>query len=213
MTLRRISLSRIALAALLLPFAGAIAACGDPLGARASLSVSDDTLVVYALTDPDPSHRDYPTALMTAATSAVVGGQVVIEPRVLSATGSGDFDVAFDIDGSGKLVVIPERRLVPGAGGRAVGLQKSTLPFDALTEAPKRGYQFDSVAVAIGVGETLILQTQTAACFNDARGASPYLFSKLVVDSVTTASRAIHFRLVVDPNCGFRSFKAGVPGN
>jgi hypothetical protein len=213
MTFRRLPHVRLALASLLVPLAGALAACGDPLGARANLSVGTDTLVVYALSDPDPSRRDYPTALMTAATTSIVGGTVFVAPRVLSASGSGDFDVAFDLDGTGKVVVIPQRRVVPGASGRAVGLLKSDQSFDALTEAPKRGYQFDTTAVAIGIGETLVLQTQTGACLNDSRGASPYLFSKLVVDSVPAATRAIHFRLTVDPNCGFRSFKAGVPGN
>ena len=204
---------RFALAALLAPLAGALAACGDPLGARANLAVSTDTLVVYPLSDPDPSHRDYPTALLTAGTTALVNGQVVIQPRVVSASSSGDFDVAFDVDQAGKVVVIPQRRIVPGAGGRAVGLQKSDRSFEALTEAPRGTYQFDTVAVAIAVGEVVVLQTQTSGCFNDARGASPFLFSKLVVDSVPASTRAIHFRLTVDPNCGFRSFKPGVPGN
>ena len=101
---------------------------------------------------------------------------------------------------------------VPGAGGRSVGLLKSDVAFDALTEAPRRGYLIDSTAVTIAVGQTLVLQTQTPGCFNDSRGASPIIFSKLVVDSVS-AARAIHFRLTVDPNCGFRSFKPGVPGS
>lgn len=212
MTFTPIPLPRIALVAFL-PIAGALAACGDPLGARASLSVATDTLVVYALSDPDASRRDFPTALLTAATTAIVDGQVVIQPRVLSATGAGDFDVAFDIDGAGKVVVIPQRRIVPGTGGRTVGLLRSAESFDALAQAPRGGYQFDSVAVAIDVGETLVLQTQTNACFNDSRGASPFLFSKLVVDSVQNSARAIFFRLVVDPNCGFRSFRPGVPEN
>lgn len=201
---------RTVLAALLVPIAGALAACGDPLGARASLSVSTDTLVVYSLSDPDPARRDYPDALNTAATTGVVGGTVVVSPRVLSASGSGDFDVAFDLDGSGKVVVLPQRRVVPGAGGRSVGLLRSDVAFDALTEAPRRGYLTDSTAVTIAVGQTLVLQTQTSGCFNDSRGATPIIFSKLVVDSVS-AARAIHFRLTVDPNCGFRSFKPGVP--
>ena len=213
MTSSRIPHVRFALAAILAPLAGALVACGDPLSARANLAVSTDTLVVFSLTDPDPSHRDYPTALLTAAGTSVAEGTLQLEPRVLSASGSGDFDVAFDLDGSGNVVVIPQRRVIPGAGGRAVGLVKSDRSFDDLTEAPRSGYQFDTTAVTVAVGETVVLQTQIARCFNDSRGASPFLFSKLVVDSVLEATRAIHFRLTLDPNCGFRSFKPGVPGN
>jgi hypothetical protein len=214
MPFARPSLLRFAPVVLLAPLAAALAACGDPLGARANLSTATDTMVVYSLSDPDPARRDYPTALNTAATQSVVGGTVVVTPRVLSASGSGDFDVAFDVDGNGKVVVIPQRLVIPGSGGRAVGLLKSDVAFDALTEAPRGAFVFDTAAVTIAVGETLVLQTQTAqGCFNDSRGASPFLFSKLVVDSVPAATRAIHFRLTVNPNCGFRSFKSGIPGN
>src|SRR5689334_864824 len=179
MPFARPSLLRFAPVALIAPLVAALAACGDPLSARANLSSATDTLVVYSLSDPDPARRDYPTALSTAATQSIVGGTVVVTPRVVSASGSGDFDVAFDLDDAGKIVVIPQRMIIPGSGGRSVGLLKSDVPFDALTEAPRGLYQFDSTAVAIGVGETLVLQVQTSGCFNDARGASPVLFSKL----------------------------------
>ena len=203
---------RLATAAAAL-FAGGLAACGDPLGARANLETSTDTLVVYALSDTVAARRDYPTALLTAASTSVVDGQVTVEPRVTSATGLGDFDIAFDVDGAGKVVLIPQRRLLTAAGSRSVGLLKSSVPFEQLFEAPRGNYQFDTVAVTVSRGETVVLQTQTPGCLNDARGASPVLFSKLVVDSVQAGTQAIFFRLVVDPNCGFRSFRSGVPGN
>jgi len=33
----------------------------------------------------------------------------------------------------------------------------------------------------------------------------------VVVDSVNTLDRTIHFRAAVDPNCGFRDFQPGIP--
>ena len=191
--------------------AGGLAACGDPLRSRANLSTVADTLVVYPLTDPDAARRDYPTALLTVGQSSSALGDLIVGPRVTSATGNGDFDVAFDINSAGKIVVLPQRRVVPGAPGRAVGLRTVGERFDDLREAPTEGFQFDSVAVALDPGQTLVIQAQAAACFNDYGNAAPYTFSKLVVDSVSAGDRAIFFRVVVDPNCGFRSFASGVP--
>ena len=42
---------------------------------------------------------------------------------------------------------------------------------------------------------------------------SPNIYSKLVVDSVSAGTNAIWFRFVANPNCGFRSFAAGLPKN
>jgi len=40
---------------------------------------------------------------------------------------------------------------------------------------------------------------------------SPQLYAKVTVDSVNLASRILFLRLGLDPNCGFRSFDAGIP--
>ena len=205
------TLRRIAPAAALALLAGAAAACGDPLGPRANFETFAASLVVYALSDDDPSRRDFPTALLTTAQASGAGGGLVFQPRLTTPSAAADFDVAFDINAAGQAVLIPQRRLVPGSGGRSVGILTSSQPFDALTEAPRSGYTFDTAAVAVNVGQTVVLQAQTSLCFNDSRGASPFLFSKLVVDSVQSATRSIFFRIVVNPNCGFRSFRSGVP--
>jgi len=47
-----------------------------------------------------------------------------------------------------------------------------------------------------------------------------FIYSKIVIDSINytpfdaftnPAGNTIYFRIVVDPNCGFRSFKEGRP--
>jgi hypothetical protein len=40
---------------------------------------------------------------------------------------------------------------------------------------------------------------------------SPYIYTKLTVDSISLATRALRVTAVVDPNCGFRSFESGIP--
>jgi hypothetical protein len=40
---------------------------------------------------------------------------------------------------------------------------------------------------------------------------SPNVFTKLVVDTVDVAARRIVFHTVHNPNCGYRSFRPGVP--
>ena len=84
-------------------------------------------------------------------------------------------------------------------------------PFDAATIAPKEGYQTDT-AVVLNPDETLMIQSthteQGDVCFG---AISPYIYSKIAVDSVNLASRTLYVRLGLDPNCGFRSFSEGIP--
>jgi hypothetical protein len=124
---------------------------------------------------------------------------------------SAEFDIAFDIDAGGKVVIYPLRRVVPPSpvqAGRRVGLQVVPGTFESVTEAPAKGYAYDSVAVTVGPGEVVAVQAQTAQCSLE---LSPYNYSKIVVDSVIPAIQAIYVRIASDPNCGFRSFLPGIP--
>jgi hypothetical protein len=40
---------------------------------------------------------------------------------------------------------------------------------------------------------------------------NPNIYAKIAVDSINLASRTLFLRLGLDPNCGFRSFVAGIP--
>jgi hypothetical protein len=90
-------------------------------------------------------------------------------------------------------------------------LQKVTGLFDAVTTAPKTGYETDSALVLVP-GEVVAIQS--AHNFNQDLcqfAISPYIYAKVAVDSVNLASRLIYLRMGTDPNCGFRSFVTGVP--
>ena len=169
----------------------ATAACGDPEELRARFEVASDTLEVYAIS---ASPLGYPTALNTALL------------RVLRAEGDLSFDVAFDIAGD-SVRLIPAQLVIGANLGRKVGIQRATVPFDSLTIAPRNGYN-DSTVTSVGRGDVAVISAETSYCqFDLAR----VVYSKLVIDDFDPASREISFRIVVDPNCGFRSFRPGIP--
>jgi hypothetical protein len=172
----------------------AATACEDPFGAKASTEVKVDSLVVYAMTG---TPLGFPSALNTVFRSIVR-----VDP-------SFNFQVAFDIDDQGRVRIIPVR-LVGGTAtaSRTVGLQKATTTFDELEVAPTSGYQYDSVLVA-SKGDVVIVQTLTPEMC--ALFVNQNMYSKIVIDTVFVAERAIHFRLAHDPNCGFRSLAPGLP--
>jgi hypothetical protein len=189
MTPRKFALAMVASALVL-------TACGDPQLLRASLPTVEDSYTVFALTGTPAA---YPSGLNTYVRSAV---------RV---DGNGNFDVAFDIDDQGHVLMYPVQKVVSSLGStRKVGLRKVTGVFDSLAIAPTGTYA-DSTIVALP-GEIVVVQAQRNgtgdACQFD---ISPYIYSKLVVDSVAVASRTINLTAVLDPNCGFRSFETGIP--
>jgi hypothetical protein len=180
-------------------FAGGVTACDDPLGFQAGIGTLTDTFTVFALSGT-PSAA--PVALSTT-------DRIVV--RIADNIG---FDVAFDLNGSGSVIAYPVRQVVPFRvisgllqETQRVGIQKATVPFDQVERAPNRGYNYDSVTVA-RAGETLIVEVQAAQC---AFSFAPVLYTKIAIDSIFPASRAIRIRTVHDPNCGFRSFKPGIP--
>jgi len=193
-----------ACSALALAAAGALlGACKDTTGLKAQFRPAIDTLTVYALSDTATARRDYPTAVITGARATNADGHIVARPIVVPIAASAEFDVAFDLDASGKVIMYPQRRIVSGVTGRRVGLQIVPGSFESLTIAPSGGYQYDSVAVTVEPGQVVAIQAQTTQCSVE---ISPYNYSKVVVDSVVPAINAIYFRIGSDPNCGFRSF-------
>ncbi len=172
-------------------------ACGDPTSLRASLRTSVDTLSVFALSGTPPS---YPSGVNLLARSPV---------RV---DGGAAFDVAFDINADGNAIVYPVRQVVSTPGSfRSVGMQRLSVQFDSVTDAPKTGYEVDSSFV-LPPGATVVIQSQHNFSGDICQFAlNPNIFAKIAVDSVVLASRTVYFRMGLDPNCGFRSFVVGIP--
>lgn len=172
----------------------AFAACTDPTRLVANFDTITDTLTVYALSG---SPASYPTALVTPAHT------------VVRADAGLTFDIAFDIDASGRALLYPFKLVVdPAAAARRVGIRTMDIAFDSLLRAPTSGYNYDSVTVAT-VGTVAVIQaTRSIECQYD---ISPIIYSKIVIDEIDVAGRRIAFRILVDPACGFRDLAPGRP--
>ena len=190
MTLRRFAAAALA--------AATVVGCSDPVGLRADRAVVTEGLQVYAFTGTPPA---FPSALYSP------------QPAVVRPNGSYAFDVTFDIDPTGKVILTPVQ-LVGDVSlvGRRVGLLRSSTPFTQLGRAPDSGYQFDSAFVVSPLETIAMIAPHGGSddiCFQNF--LSTDIFSKLMVDSVNVADRLIYFKVTVDPNCGFKSFATGIP--
>jgi hypothetical protein len=176
---------RAAATAALLPL---LAACGESTNIRANSIVEADTLKVWAVTG---TPIELPSAL-----DLFVGG--VVRPSVSGTAPL--FDLLFDIDEEGEVVVVPARAATGRLGGGRVGLIVSEDAFDAVTRAPNNGYRYDTTTV-VPQGRTVVMESESRACIG---ALVPRLYARFIVDSVRAAERVVFFRLVYDPNCGFR---------
>jgi hypothetical protein len=174
-----------------------LSACGNVTNLKATLVTSVDTLSVWALSGTPP---DFPSGISIVARQAV---------RV---DGFGGFDVAFDIDNNGNAVIYPVKLVVSvPAGSRSVGLQKVAGTFETALESPATGFETDS-GLVMAPGEVVVVQSLHNGSGDLCQFAiSPQIYAKVTVDSVNLASRILFLRLGLDPNCGFRSFDAGIP--
>ncbi len=190
--LRRLSAAAVAAAV-------SLAGCKDNTAIYATLPVTTDTLVAYALSGTPAS---LPSGLAVSLRSTV---------RV---DASASFDIAFDFDPQGRTVVSPARVVVSPLRGNvpSVGIQTSPLSFDAITVAPN-GYYRPDTAIVVSPGQAFVVlaarSTASQACLLT---PAPHIYAKVVIDSVKpTSTRAIYLRQTVDPNCGYKSFLPGLP--
>ncbi|HEY1952326.1 MAG TPA: hypothetical protein VGG76_05925 [Gemmatimonadaceae bacterium] len=172
-------------------------ACGNPTSLTASLPTSTDSLSIFAL---------------SGTPAAYPSGLALVQRAPVRVDGSAGFDVAFDINANGDVVIYPVKLVVASpSSARPVGLQKIAGTFEQITTAPNSGFELDS-ALVMPVGQVVVVQSAHNISGDLCQFAlNPNIFAKVVVDSINTASRVIYFKLGVDPNCGFRSFAVGIP--
>ena len=180
---------------LLLAGIAAAMACGAPTRVKANFSVVEDTLTVYALSDTSLSR---PVAVNSDSSHRPVA--------VRFETGS-NATVVFNLAPGGAGAVIYPPNLL-GPVGRT-GLQRSALSFEAITTAPQDGY-VDTASVISQVGDVVLVRSQHASCTLE---VNPYIYAKLQILAIDAAARTIRLRMRVDPDCGFRSFLAGIPSS
>jgi len=166
-------------------------ACGDITRPKATYANVLSGYILYALTSAPASA---PTAL------SFLGGST-------AATAAFQFDVAFDIDATGRAVVMPVRTLAGAPAGtpKRVGLQVVNGSFEDVRAVPETGYDTVS-AKTVNPGTVLAVEMRDPnVCFSYSLVSSQFLYAKLVVDSVNTTARKLYVRTVVDANCGYFS--------
>lgn len=178
---------------LLASFAFSAVACQDIAGPTADIAPVADTLTARALNGtPFGSYSALDLYLS----------------RVAAPDGSLSFDLVFDLDADGKPMLIPVSKIAICNRLCQVGLQVvNDSTFDQLTRARVRGFTYDT-PITVAIGKPVYIVAKSYGCSGSIY--SNDLYAKLVVDSVHTVDRSIFFRVVADPNCGFRGLVPGV---
>lgn len=194
--LARRALSFSALATLL----GGAVACDDtnPYRSIASSENTERQTPVFAITG---APIGFPTAYQFTTES-------LVRPQVL-ASGSVNFDVAFDITADNKVILYPVKQLVPQppGGSPSVGLLKISSTFDAIARAPDKGYTMDSTLI-VSPKEVVLVRLAGSGCIY----GDPY-YAKMQIDTILPTERRMILRTLVNLNCGYRDLTAGVPKN
>ena len=164
-------------------------ACGAPTKPKATYANALSSYSLYAFTG----------APVNAATAiSFLGGAA-------RADASFAFDVAFDLDASGRPIVYPVRAIASDLAGsvKRVGLQVVPGAFETVLQVPATGY--DTLAArTINVGDVIAVELlDLTSCIYSLGGQK--LYAKLTVDSVNASARKLYARTVLDPNCGYRS--------
>ncbi len=168
-------------------------ACGDLNVQKAQFQNSTVSFAVHALSG---SPLNYASGLSFTSQTAT---------RV---DGSFAFDIAFDLSSTGRVIIYPVRLVGSNPGGDvSVGLLPMAGAYENILEAPKSGYNTDSVTVA-SVGQTVLSRTTTTFC---AGTFTPYSYAKTVIDSIRPSTRELFGRTTINQNCGFRSLVIGLP--
>jgi hypothetical protein len=172
---------------------GAIGCGPDPFAVVAQDPTLDASVEVWALTG---APTNFPTVHL-------VPQRISVRPDA-----AGSFDLGFDIDADGRLVVLPVSRVVAALqGDRRIGMIRSNETYNLITEAPTTGWVYDST-LTLNVGQVFIVRVQTQYCQLE---QSPEVYAKYIVDSILPDERRIRLSGRVNPNCGFRSFLSGIP--
>ena len=180
--------------------ATAAAACGDPFAVKAPFQTVTDSFAISALTKTPVSAR----ALWRISN--------FVRYR-LDSVGT-QFDLGFDIDATGRVVVYPARTIaVPPPGTlvtpQPVGLLATTDVYASVDRAPQTGYTVDT-AIVVSKGQTVFVRSNSNFCTVQQTGGT-LLYAKFIVDSINPVTRELLVRSTIQPSCNFRSFATGIP--
>jgi hypothetical protein len=169
--------------------------CGTLTGLPASLPTITDSGAVYAI---NGAPAGAPSALH------------LFTGTLLPADANFIFDIAFDINSDGNVVVLPNRAVASAlAPTHTVALQTLNATFESVDRAPKNGYRADTAVVA-HTNQLILVQSQDPnACGTSLTGTT--IYAKIIVTAIDPVARKLTIRYSTDPNCGFFSFASGLP--
>jgi hypothetical protein len=188
----------------------ALTACDDPFDVDAQYEVATDTIAVTALNNTQESY--YNGIRIVTLDEDPGPGPALVPIIPVGGGGPLEFDVAVDIGPAGEAVFYPLNLIAPGAAARTVGIAPTDLAFGDVLSAPRVEYESDA-PVTREEGEVLLIEAFSEACQFSANGRGTNYYGKLVVDSIRPALEKVFVRVTSDPNCGFRSFREGIPGS
>lgn len=173
----------------------AATSCGDPTAIKAQFETDSAHVEVFALNGTPPT---LPSGIRTRSINAVRVGNDL------------SFDVAFDLTDAGAVIAYTPAAVANElVRTRRVGLLLAEGPFEAFTEAPTSGFEYDSL-LTVPAGKLLLVDVIEPGCVGTSI-LGPNVRSKIQVDSVVMARRAIYLRVLSNPNCGFRDLTPGLP--
>lgn len=158
----------------------------------------------------DPAQID--NVVDTITLGALIGTSIstpsaysIPDARAVRTDQTAAFDFAYNIDATGRRLLLPLDALGLGAANASnPGLQKSAETFAGLTNPPTNGYLTkDSIVVA--TGDVLVARSRIA-CF---LGVPEY--AKLQILSFDDAKRTVRFQVLANVNCGYRNLEIGIP--
>jgi hypothetical protein len=115
-------------------------------------------------------------------------------------------DSTFGVGNKGDTVIVLEPR---GAVGFVEdgGLQWTAIGFDSVAVAPTDGYE-QVKPTKIRQGDVILASSRKQTC-DDASQHPRY--AKLNIQTVDLVARSVVILVVIDPNCGYRGLKSGIP--
>jgi hypothetical protein len=172
----------------------AMAGCSDPNALLpASISNVVDTVKLWTL-----SHGPLndPTAYSLNARNGVRTWDI-----------GPDFEFAFDVDASGRMVFLPIDLLgLLSSNAFKPGLKPVGTPFDQMTKAPLNGY-VTSDTVPVVLNQTYYLRSSVSTCAS----LGVPLYGKFQVIEIDSAAQTVKLQVLADQNCGYRGLNLGIP--
>jgi len=115
-------------------------------------------------------------------------------------------DSTFGIGNKGDTVIV----LLPrGAVGflEDGGLQWTAVSFDSVALAPVNGYE-QAKPTRVRQGDVVLATSRKQTCDDGSRHPR---YAKMEIQAVDLVARSAVILVVIDPNCGYRGLKSGIP--